>query len=841
MAREVCQQIIANLTGREVSEAEVLRLEKRVQARIRRMQANDATLTENNAIRESINEIVAEDTAAVTAKRRAALLNEGKRLQAQGKITSGAWGKQYGLGLRSLVTGTQRNVKGARISAGGQQLAAEVTLSGGLQGGISALGRDVWKLFTSDALETDIARALYALRRDVPDQITLAKLHPTAVKIAEVIGRMQELARVMANKEGAAIGKIDGYITRQAHDVARIARDREGWMAMARQTFDLPRMQADMGFDSVDAMLESLYEPLSTGLHLKVSADKPNATVKRGLGSLANKLSKERVIHFKGADEFMAYNRDFGAGNLRESVAHGLSQSAKSIGLLQVMGTNPAAFLDAMASNLERELKKTKPDAAAVKRFTADIAKARSRLKTIDGSNSIAGSEILANASMIYRSLKTISSLGGSMISSFNDVASFIVSARHNGINGFQAFDAAMRGIFSARQPHERAELASTLGVMFDSLNGHVANRFNPDEGLTGKASFVMQKYFQANLQNWWTDGLRFAAAQMLSHNLGLHAGKTLSELEPALAKTLNLYGVDEAGWNEARKAVRNRGGNAYLAPELIKDENVKRAMQAYFSDQNGYLVLTPDAETRHLVTLGTQRGTVAGEAARLLMQFKAFTVSFNQRMIGRELVGNVGIDTRGAGDVLAAAAKSGSAWGGMSQLMVMTTLFGYASMYAKDTLKGKTPRDPTDPHTAIAAALQGGGLGIMGDFLFANASRTGSDPLINALGPAAGDADATIKLLLAMREVPLETDPEKRQAKVEKIGDDLFKLSRSNIPGNNLFYVKPVMDYLFMWHLQEAMNPGAMARMEKQAAATGQTYFVSPSQRVAEQRRSQQ
>lgn len=835
MAREVCQQIVANIIGREVSETDLMRLEQRVQARMRALQRQDATLSENTAMRQSVDDIVAQDAAAITAKRRATLMNQAKLLQTQGQITAN-WGKQYGLGVKSLITGTQRNVKGARRSVGGEQHSAEVTLQGGLHGGITQLGKEAWEIFRKDLMESDIARALWHLQREIPNTAELAKLPEMAVAIAKVIDRQQEMGRLMANQEGASIGRYDGRITKGSHDTRKIGADEAGWMDSARRNFDLPRMMDEMGFTDPQDMLRALYEPLSTGLHLKVT-EPPSPTVKRGLGTLANKLSKEKVVHFKGPDEFMAYNKQFGAGNLRESVAHELSQAARSVGLLRMMGTNPNAFIDALETNLKKELRKTKPTADAVTRFNRDISAARQRLKTVDGSNNIPGGNVLGNAGLIYRTLKTVSTLGGSMISSFGDVATFIQSARYNGINGFQAFDAALRGIFTARQPLERAELASSLGVMFDSLSGHIANRFSFDDGFTGAGSKVLQLYYKANLQNWWTDGLRFAAAQMLSHNLAFNAGKAFNELDPALVKTLNLYGIDEAGWNLARQAVRNRGGTAYLAPELIKDEAVQRAMRAYFSDQNGYLLLSPDAETRHFTTWGTQKGTLAGEVARLAMQFKAYNVSFNQRMIGRELLGNIGVDTRGVADVLKGSAMSQSAWLGMTKLMALTTLFGYASMYAKSTLRGLTPRDPTDPHTAVAAALQGGGLGVMGDFMFANASRTGSDPLINALGPAVGDLDSVTKLFLSMREASLEPDADKRQQELQSIGDKLFQMGRSNVPGNNLFFLKPIIDYLFMWNWQEQMNPGAMQRMEANAAKNGQTYFISPTQRVAQQR----
>jgi hypothetical protein len=829
MAREVCQQIIAHLTGREdVSEAEVLRLEGAVRKRANVIQARAPATTESAALREAVAEITREAEAAASAQRRAVLLNEGKRLQAQGRIT-GNWGKQLGLGLRSMVTGTQRNVAGARISAAGQQDVARGVLVGGLHGAVSRLGKDVLRLFTSDALEDDIGRALFALARDTPDAAALAKLDPNAVKLAQAIRQQQELARTLLNREGAAIGKYDGYIARQAHDVTRIARDEAGWRAMAAEHFDLPRMLAETDAKDADALLDSLYRALSTGLHLK-AVEPPSPTQKRGLGSLANRLSQARVIHFKDADGYLAYNRQFGAGTLREAVVHGLEQAGKSVGLMQVLGTNPAAFLDSMEASLVKELKKSNPDADAVARFRTDVANARKRLAEVDGSLDIPGHAPLASFSSGVRMLQTMASLGGSTVSSYVDVAGFLVGARHNGVNVFQAADAAIRGIFTGRKPAERAEIASALGVVFESLAGKMASRFSLDDGTRGALAHAQAQFFRLNLQNWWTDGLRFAAAEMLSHNLASHAGKAWADLDPRLVRTLTLYGLDAAGWKLARGAVEALpDGRAFLNPSAIEDEGVQRALRAYFTDQNGYLLLSPDSESRYLTKAGTQRGTVAGELVRFMAQFKSYTVAFTQKMVGRELIGNIDVDARGLG-AMKDALGSGAAMLGMAQLVALTTVFGYQAMAMKDLLKGKKPRDPSDPRTALAAMQQGGGLGIMGDFLFGRANRTGGGFIGTLAGPLAGDIESLANMYFTAREAAL--DPEKKA----QLGDDLFRLTWSNVPGNNLFYVKPVLDYLLLWNVQEMLNPGAMQRLEKGARNAGQEYLVSPAQRVREQ-----
>ena len=57
------------------------------------------------------------------------------------------------------------------------------------------------------------------------------------------------------------------------------------------------------------------------------------------------------------------------------------------------------------------------------------------------------------------------------------------------------------------------------------------------------------------------------------------------------------------------------------------------------------------------------------------------------------------------------------------------------------------------------------------------------------------------------------------------------LKIFQNNLPGANLFYVKPAMDYLFMYSLMENMNPGYLRRMEANSVKdTGQEWLVRPS-----------
>lgn len=148
------------------------------------------------------------------------------------------------------------------------------------------------------------------------------------------------------------------------------------------------------------------------------------------------------------------------------------------------------------------------------------------------------------------------------------------------------------------------------------------------------------------------------------------------------------------------------------------------------------------------------------------------------------------------------------------TRLFLMMTLFGYGSMTAKQLIAQKTPRDPSSPQTWLAAAAQGGGLGIYGDFLFGEKSRMGSSFYSTLGGPTLGTAESVYNLYQNIkdgRDVSAET----------------FRLFFNHIPGNNLFWFRAAFDHFIGYNLFEMMNPGYISRHETADEKGKQSNFL--------------
>lgn len=799
-----CFEAVFRDAGRDLNDKEVKELGKRIDDVTRQVQRQDPSLDPRDAQLRAARKIEGDMKLAALIEKRNALLNQRKRIELDNYLRD-TWGDRPTDGLQAILTGVQRSRRGARRSVGLEQNALQGKYVGGLIADIERTGH--FKLFASGAADEDIARALWRLDDEAPD---IKGLMPEAVEIAKTVRKWQEVSRADANREGAWISKERGYITRQSHDLHKIRKaGYEAWRDAIAPRLDLTRM--DIPGDDLDAFLRATYEGLASGVHLKAET-RPKLAGFKGPANLAKRASQERVLHFKSADDWLAYNKDFGTGSLRESVVQGLRSSARNVGLMRILGTNPENMLDVVGRSAQERIK----DPEQLRKFSDDLKGAvRNRLRQVDGTVNIPGNATAARVSANLRAWESMAKLGGAVISSVTDIPVYASEVRYQGRGMLSGMFEALGAIGQGRAKGERAQVLSSLGVFFDSIVGEITRRGSLDDTFSAGVARGMQQFFKFNLLNWWTESLRGSAALSLSHFMAKESVKSFDKLAPEMQRMLKLYGIEEPQWNIIRNGKRKLAdGREYLTPDGIEDEKLAESLRAFYVDRAETAVIEPDAETMAMMRQGTQSGTLYGELLRFITQFKSFGIAFTQRVLGREAYGY-------GADSLGEALRNGQSMRGIANVILMTTLFGYGAMATKDLIKGKTPRDPRNAKTWLAAAIQGGGFGIYGDFLLGQYDRFGGDILSKAAGPVPG----------------LISDADQIRARIfsgEDVGATALRTVVNNTPFLNLFYTRMALDYAILYEVQEAMNPGYLRRMERRAQKeNGQTFWLRPSEAV--------
>jgi hypothetical protein len=718
------------------------------------------------------------------------------------------WAGREAEGLRAILTGSIEARRGARASVAREQSVIAGEYMGQLTTELERSG--LMDVFKTGALDRDVGRALWQLNERTPN---FDGISADAVTLARAVHKVQERARLDANAAGAWIGKLAGWITRQSHDPWKLVKlGQRAWVESVLPRMDWGRMEAQHGaISDRAAWLAETWENLAGGMHLKAPGAETDSGF-RGPGNLAKKMSQDRVLHFKDADAWADYNEQFGLGNLRDSVLRGLKMSAQNTGLMRVLGPNPESTYNRLVDILKRDVRNSH-DVKAMEKFntaTAEDGWLDRRLSEVTGKANIAVNALWARRSANMRAIQSMAKLGGAVISSMNDVATYAAEMSFQGRNFLSGIGDALGSLTKGRPTGERKEILSSLGVFFDSLTAEITRSGSLDESMGGRTSRALQTFFKWNGLNWWTETLRGSAALATSHNLAFNSSKGFAQLSPEMKRVLELHDITARDWDEMRtNGIRvDDTGRAFMVPDNLPTEQARK-LRRYVVDRAETAVLEPDADTRAMLRQGTKPGTVIGELARFMAQFKGFSVGYTRQILGREVYGRQGM-TGFDGPIY-----------GVARLITASTIAGYAAMTAKDMLKGRSPRDTSDPKTYLRAFTQGGGAGIYGDFLFGEFNRIGQSPAETLAGPTLGVGFDAVKLW-------------SRLVRGDADAGDALRLAQNNTPFLNLFYTRIVLDHLILHDMQEWVAPGTLERMQRRAKEeTGQTFLVSPADRL--------
>jgi len=697
----------------------------------------------------------------------------------------------------------------------------------------------------NEDIDRRLSRTIWELGEDKP----ITEKNKDIVELAKVINEFSETLRIKYNNFGANINKLPGWIVRQSHDPFQLRnamdvlnlknnknikeingsaeRNLAAWKAYIKPKLD------ERTFDGVDAkdrdqFLTYVYNSLIRNEHQIAEG----AGGHYGGKSITSKLNAKRVLHFKTADDWFDYNSKFGGGNLRESLFAGFNYAGRNIGLMSTLGTNPKASFEKIGRLVEKNLidKGEQGKAQKVGDYLKIQGRSERHFAEIDGSVNSINSFSGARWSGITRSILSMAKLGGAVVSALADIHLYGRELKYQGRSYLGGITEAMTRLGKIKNSKRKIEIAEQLGFIADNVIYDLAARYSTGDTLNRSFTKLQRTFFKLNLLQWWTNSLKEGAMLGMGNYVAKQRKIAFNNLDPKFKRLINHFGIDEKIWNVIRKmdVEKAEDGKEFfsvrqidnLSDDTIKSlanlkkmskrqidifkDNLKTKVSGMFLDRSTYAVIEPDARTRSFMKGGLHAGTFWGEAARFMFQFKAFPLAILQKAMGRE------ISSFRAGNY-------GEGFWGVVSLIVGSGIFGYISMTAKDLLRGKSPKDPTKKQTFFNAMLQGGGLGIYGDFLFSK-SFSGLDILATAAGPAATEfAKAANAIRYAVQGEP------------SKAGKAAYKSIVGNIPFLNLFYLKTAFDYAIGYQIMETLSPGHLRKMEKKMKKeTGQEFLLT-------------
>jgi hypothetical protein len=656
---------------------------------------------------------------------------------------------------------------------------------------------------------------------------------------AKAFHDVAEEARQTFNAAGGGVGKLDDWGMPQHHSQELVARaGRDTWVDQVMPMLDRGKYADDAGVPWTDTrvreFLEKAWDTIATNGHANREPGVP-----AGAGKRSNRHAEHRQIHFRDADSVITYWEQFGERTAFDILQGHVETMARDIAFVEHFGPNPNTTYQTLRDQALTQAAKAEP---------TKTTQLEGRAVRLDNLFEYAAGRIKPSANPSVSKiadgiahLNVAGKLGGAAIASLIGDKPMMEAVRH--LNNLPAVQ-SWRNELALLNPANGADraLLQRQGLMLEGVRSGL-NRFYEglgETGFTGKLANAVMRVTGMNAINELRKG-SFGLSLMDAIGAEIRKGVDFANLPDSDVRTLRNYGITEADWKVWKLAPLDRIGanDSVLTPEAISrisEADLKAAgvigqvdgpVEAAAARRNAtvkllgavnteseFAIVTPGWSERAQFYGDLQRGTVKGEIARSVLQFKAFPWAYLQR----------GMDAVANGETPVSKATMSA------YLIVSTTLAGAMLMQTREMLSGKDPRAMADENWWKfwpAAFLQGGALGIYGDFLYSvNQTRYGSGPLEALAGPTLGPL-----LELALVQ-PFTAAKKSMEGKETHLAAQTFQDLKGFVPGGNIWYAKAAMEHLVFQQVLDWLSPGYLFSMRQRTQREyGQDWWWAPGE----------
>lgn len=650
---------------------------------------------------------------------------------------------------------------------------------------------------------------------------------------AKLYHEVAEQLRVRFNRAGGDVGQLEDWGLPQHHSQMRVAdAGKDSWIDKVIPLLKRDHYIKEDGNLMNDAELRAFLGEAWTTIATN-GANKVNPGQAKGNGARANRGSESRQIHFKDADSYIAYQKEFGERSLYEVLVGHIEGVSKDIALVETLGPNPDHTFRFFKDKVTQEQKLADPP--NVGKVDRDALRAESLYNQVAGKTQPVASEWLARGFDTLRSWLVASRLGSAVITSFSDEATMRLTARLNNLPEMRL----LANELAAYNPGNRVEerMAQRAGLALNTMLSTL-NRFGNDSLKTNWVSKLSGATIRASGLAAMTEARRRAFGVTMMGAIGdvVRKAPDLSALDPMDNRMLLSKGITDTDfkvWKRATLEDWGGGNDTMLTPESIyripdadmaridpdssqwqglKEQAATRLLGAILEETN-VAIIEPGAKERAAMRGGLQRGTWKGELTRSFFLFKSFPIAMMVRHWKRGM----------------SMPNQGGRAAYLATLLAATAVLGMASLQVNEVLSGRDPRRMFGGEhwrkNWISAMLKGGSLGLYGDFLFSENTQHGGGILSALEGPVFGLADDMLRTTQG-------NAVKASQGKETTLGADLVRMVRSNTPGASLWYTKAALDHLVFHQLQEYFSPGYLTNMRRRAEREfGQRYYWEPGE----------
>lgn len=203
--------------------------------------------------------------------------------------------------------------------------------------------------------------------------------------LAQSMLAVMERSRQLFNAAGGDIPKLEGWFLPQVHDRgALLGAGKTKWVNDIFRQLDLPRIvdgetRQPLSREEIRKALGDIWENITSDGHgtQAANAADPFGGITgdpAGAKKLANQRQEHRFLHFKSADDWMAYQKQYGGGaDPFRAVMQHLTSMSKDIAAMRVLGTNPNRELSRLARFAMKQAKLARPAAVLIDEAVAKV------------------------------------------------------------------------------------------------------------------------------------------------------------------------------------------------------------------------------------------------------------------------------------------------------------------------------------------------------------------------------------------------------------------------------------------------------------------------------------
>lgn len=769
--------------------------------------------------------------------------------------------KDQARALQALADGVQSNIKNAKFSIGAMQKARTYELMGKLN---AALQKDNLQSFFEDkSNELDIAKAMYPNEttgnvkanqlaghfKDVYDAAN-KMYYENGIKISELpdfIAHQSYSQQKMLSPTGSFKGDAAAWIdARKQFDTYEEARDhirktaKDRWMNQTVPRYDLERIASEQGLKIEqlnDDFFSKIYDDFIARDHSREpnrigasdSIGKPRKSGRYFGKKRPPKVNRKRVLHFKGAQDWVENNRDYGTGTLQQAIVSTIEKSGSELGMMSLMGPEPQEMWEDLVSYAKYK----DPYVSQAGLNRADLI-----WREVSGQSKIPVDHTLATTMQAARAYLSMSKLAMVLPTSFNDIAIRASKMQEYGVGFFESYaDAIGNTLKSGLTKKEQQIFLDSTGIIANTTIGHPIRYMSAGDSPAETLAKQQKVYWNVTGMNPWDKHHESGFSSGASRILAMRRGNSFSSLPKTISRNLKLYGMEEPEWDLIRhndNVMTLYSNKKFIAPDAAKYftddsikeyintkaaetgidagkisegdiQDVKRDMEdrlrTFFINETGEALIRPSASDRAFLIRGTRPGTPLGEIARSFAMFKTFSIAMTRRVGARLMMGveegQSIFDPRGRN------------YAGMTQFLVMGTLMGYIGNTVKDIARGNTPAPPNSVE-AFTQAFSIGAMGIYGEFLFEQYNKYGESFTGKVAGPVFGTLDDVVRTAYKIAEQ-------------DKPAIATLNTAEKLSPFGNIMGFRTALDFLFLDNIKENLSPGYKRRVQQRLEANDQ------------------